>query len=62
MRSAVERHASFNAIHQPTILKVDFFVLGDSRLDRSQLERRRLSPALEGSEQRVLVSSPIGAR
>jgi hypothetical protein len=55
--AAVERRASFNAIHQPTILKIDFFVLGDAPFDRSQLERRRLSPVLGDSDQRVFVSS-----
>ena len=58
MRNAVERRSSFNAIHQPTILKVDFFVLGDAPFDRAQLEGRRLSPALEESGRRVFVSSP----
>jgi hypothetical protein len=58
MRRAVARHGSFNAIHQPTVLKVDFFVLGDAPFDRAQLAGRRLSPALEGSDRRVFVSSP----
>jgi hypothetical protein len=58
MRNAVERRSSFNAIHQPTVLKVDFFVLGDAPFDRAQLEGRRLSPALEESGRRVFVSSP----
>lgn len=56
-RDAVTRRSSFNAIHQPTVLKVDFFVLGDTPFDRSQLERRRLSPELEESGRRVFVSS-----
>lgn len=56
-RRAVERRTSFNAIHQPTVLKVDFFVLGDAPFDRAQLERRRLSPVLEAHEQRVFISS-----
>ncbi len=56
-RQAVLRRASFNAIHQPTISKVDFFVLGDAPFDRAQLERRRLSPVLGDSERRVFVSS-----
>ena len=58
MRQAVERRSSFNAIHQPTVLKVDFFVLGDAPFDRAQLEGRRLSAALEGSDRRIFVSSP----
>ena len=56
-REAVRRRSSFNAIHQPTVLKVDFFVLGDTPFDRAQLERRRLSPELEESGRRVFVSS-----
>lgn len=58
VRDAVERCGTFNAIHQPTVLKVDFFVLGDTAFDRTQLLRRRLSPVLEGSERRIFVSSP----
>lgn len=58
MRHAVERRSSFNAIHQPTVSKAGFFVLGDAPFDRAQLEGRRLSPALEGSGRRVFVSSP----
>ena len=58
VRSAVERRSSFNAIHQPTVLKVDFFVLGDAPFDRVQLERRRLSAALDESDRRVFSSSP----
>lgn len=58
MREAIARRGAFNVIHQPTVLKVDFFVLGDAPFDRVQLERRRLSPALEGSDRRIFVSSP----
>jgi hypothetical protein len=58
VRDAVDRRTSFNAIHQPTVLKVDFFVLGDAPFDRAQLEGRRRSPALEGSGRCVFVSSP----
>lgn len=56
-RDAVRRGSAFNAIHQPTILKVDFFVLGDAPFDRAQLERRRLSPELGEPGGRVFVSS-----
>jgi hypothetical protein len=56
-REAVARRSSFNAIHQPTVLKVDFFVLGDAPFDLAQLERRLLSPELEESGRRVFVSS-----
>ena len=56
MRRAIAKRASFDAIHQPTVLEVDFFVLGDAPFDHAQLEGRRLSPALEGSDRRVFVS------
>jgi hypothetical protein len=56
-QDAVARRSSFNAIHQPTVLKVDFFVLGDAPFDRAQLTRRRLSPELAASGRRVFVSS-----
>lgn len=57
IRQAVARHGTFNAIHQPTVLKVDFFVLGDAEFDRTQLARRRLSAPLGGSDRRIFVSS-----
>jgi hypothetical protein len=38
---AVRRNASFNAVHLESVQKVDFFVLGDTLLDRRQIERRR---------------------
>jgi hypothetical protein len=41
-RSAVARRASFNAIHLPTMFKVDLFVLGDDALARSELARREV--------------------
>jgi hypothetical protein len=37
---AVRRNASFNAVHLESVQKVDFFVLGDTLLDRRQVERR----------------------
>lgn len=40
MRRAVADRSSVNVIHQPTSIKVDFFVRG-SLLDARQLERRR---------------------
>ena len=40
VRQAVRRRASFNVIHLETMQKVDIFVLGDSPLDRGQIERR----------------------
>jgi hypothetical protein len=54
---AVRRRASFNAIHQETALKVDFFVLGDTSFDREQLARRRASPVLDAGDRTVFVSS-----
>jgi hypothetical protein len=57
-RDAVRRHASFNAIHQRTVLKVDFFVLGAGDFDAKQLERRRPAAVSDQPEPRVWVSSP----
>jgi hypothetical protein len=37
---AVRRCASFNLVHLDSVQKVDLFVLGDSLLDRRQLEGR----------------------
>lgn len=39
-RAAIDRSSSFNVIHLESVLKVDLFVLGDTLLDRRQLERR----------------------
>jgi hypothetical protein len=57
-REAVRRGASFNAIHQRRVLKVDFFVLGAGDFDTEQLERRRPAALSDGPEPRVYVSSP----
>ena len=40
-REAVDRRASFNVIHLPTMFKVDLFVLGDDPHAREELARRR---------------------
>ncbi|GAA6620651.1 hypothetical protein [Scytonema sp. NUACC26] len=39
---AVERKASFNAIHLETTEKADFFVLGDDAFSQSKLRRRQI--------------------
>ena len=57
-RSRVRRRSSFNAIHQRTLLKVDFFVLGAGDFDAEQLERRRPVAVSDGPEPRVYISSP----
>ena len=46
-QEAVLRRSSFNVIHLSSMLKADIFVLGDSLIDRLQIQRRR----------RVLVST-----
>lgn len=38
---AIRNRGSFNVIHLGSMIKVDIFVLGDSFLDRRQIERRR---------------------
>ena len=40
VRSAVDRHASFNLLHFDSGTKIDCFVLGEDLLDRMQIERR----------------------
>ena len=42
IRSAIQRHASFNVVHLETMFKVDVFVAGSRALDRAQLDRRQL--------------------
>ena len=39
---AIEHSSSFNLLHSQSILKIDVFVLGDSPLDRHQMQRRQL--------------------
>lgn len=57
-REAARRGTHFNVLHRETMLKVDFFVLGDSAFDREQL-RRRLRVAVSPDATRlVAVSSP----
>lgn len=41
IRDAIERRASCNLIHLPTMFKVDLFVVGDRAWDRQQLARRQ---------------------
>lgn len=54
---AIQRRASFNAIHWDTSFKVDVFVPPDREFDRSRFERG-VSVAMEGnSGRRVCVSS-----
>ena len=38
--TALTAAGSFNAIHEESVYKIDFFVLGEAVLDRAQLERR----------------------
>jgi hypothetical protein len=57
VRDAIRRRGAFNAIHQSTVLKVDFFVLGEDSFDREQLARRVSFPLLDASGRSVFVSS-----
>ena len=43
-RAAIRAHESFNLLADESGFKVDLFVLGDSSLDRRQLQRRVLIP------------------
>ena len=57
-RGAARRGSHFNVLHRETMLKVDFFVLGDSAFDREQLRRRARVAVSRDSPQLVAVSSP----
>lgn len=56
-RAAIESHDSFNLIDTAIPFKVDIFVLGDSLLDRRQLERR-IQIAVPGAPAGLWVTSP----
>lgn len=56
-RAAIEAHTSFNLVDTAHGLKVDLFVLGDSLLDRRQIERRT-AVTIPGLERRIWVTSP----
>jgi hypothetical protein len=58
VRGAVRRGTHFNVLHRETMLKVDFFVLGDSAFDREQLRRRVRVPVSPDASRLVAVSSP----
>jgi hypothetical protein len=57
-REAARRGSHFNVLHRKTMLKVDFFVLGDSAFDREQLRRRIRVAVSPDVPQLVAVSSP----
>ena len=57
LRRAVQERSSANAIHQPTSVKVDFFVAGGTPLDVDLLQRRIAVSVVEGA-QRLWVHSP----
>ncbi len=56
---AINRHSSFNLIHQETILKVDVFIPKTRLFDQEEL-RRVQSKVLEGSDRTFFVASPEG--
>jgi hypothetical protein len=57
MASGIERRASFNVIHLPTMFKVDIFIAGDDAWSERIIERRqRVQIDQQGTQ--VLVTSP----
>lgn len=56
-RIAIRNHDSFNLIDTTIAFKVDLFVLGETLLDRRQLDRRVLIP-VPGVDAGVWVTSP----
>ena len=55
IRSAIQRHASFNVVHLETMFKVDVFVAGSRALDRAQLDRRQLQRLSDAPERHAYV-------
>lgn len=58
LRRAVRERSSTNAIHQPTSVKVDFFIAGGTPLDVELLQRRISVNVGEGDSERLWVHSP----
>lgn len=56
-RRAIEAHESFNLLDTETAMKVDLFVVGDSLLDRMQIERR-IPVQVPGFSTALWVTSP----
>jgi hypothetical protein len=56
-RRAIEAHESFNLLDTETAMKVDLFVVGDSLLDRMQIERR-IQVQVPGFPVALWVTSP----
>jgi hypothetical protein len=55
---AVRRHASFNVIHLPTMLKADLFVAGRELLDEEQLRRRREVTVVRDPPRQAFITAP----
>ena len=51
LRRAVQERSTTNAIHQPTSVKVDFFIAGGTPLDADLLQRRISVSVIEGEGQ-----------
>jgi hypothetical protein len=58
LRRAVQERSSANAIHQPTSVKVDFFIAGGTPLDAELLRRRLSVSVVEGESRRLWIHSP----
>lgn len=58
LRAAAATHDSFNLIHLTSSFKVDLFFLGDSRLDRLQIERRLQVQIADSSAPIWVTSAP----
>jgi len=58
MRQAVQGGGSFSVLHLQSMVKVDFFVATDARLDRLQLSRRVQVRLGAGADRAVWFTSP----
>jgi hypothetical protein len=57
VRDAVERQASFNAIHLETTEKADFFILGNDGFSREKLRRRQLYTLSDQGDSSIYIYS-----
>ncbi len=58
MRVAVQRKRSFNIVHYESLLKIDFYVVGNEPFVHEELSRRQLASLNPETEQQVYLSSP----
>ena len=58
IREAIDRHGSFNVVHQAAQFKVDIFVRASDPFTQSQFARRQREPMATEPTQEAFVASP----